>query len=146
MTDRIDALKTLHTSLVDSRNGYDEAVKQSKGEGLEPLFRGMIELRNSAASELAPHLVALGETPDADGSFMSTVHRTVIDVRSYVTGLDESVLPSLISGEERILGYYDDALAASSPENVEHSALVEQRAKLVAKIDEMHRMKARAAA
>ncbi|MGQ0456981.1 MAG: ferritin-like domain-containing protein [Hyphomicrobium sp.] len=146
MSDRIDALKALHTSLVDSRNGYDEAVKQSNGEGLEPLFRSMIELRDAASSELAQQLTSLGETPDADGSFMSTVHRTVIDIRSYVTGLDASVLPSLISGEERILASYDDALAKSAAGNPEHAALVEQRAKLIAKIDQMKRMNAKAAA
>jgi uncharacterized protein (TIGR02284 family) len=103
-------------------------------------------LRNAAAAEIAGPLTSLGEKPDADGSFMSTVHRTVIDVRSYVTGLDESVLPSLISGEERILGYYDDALTKSAAGNPEYAILVDQRAKLIAKIDEMRRMKARAEA
>lgn len=146
MSDRIDALKTLHTSLIDSRNGYDEAVKQSDGEGLEPLFRSMIDMRSAASSELATQLTSLGEKPDADGSFMSTVHRTVIDIRSYVTGLDESVLPSLISGEERILGYYDDALSKTAAGNPEHAVMVDQRAKLIAKIDEMKRMNSRAAA
>ncbi len=146
MTDRTDALKTLHTSLIDSRNGYDEAVKQAAGEGLTPLFQDMIALRTNAANELATHLLSLGEKADADGSFMSTVHRTVIDLRSYITGLDANVLPALISGEERIVGYYDAALEASAPADPEYAVLIDQRDALKVKIRDMEVMHARAAA
>ena len=40
MTEHADALKTLHTSLIDSRNGYEEALEDAEGKGLTPLFRG----------------------------------------------------------------------------------------------------------
>lgn len=146
MSERSDTLKSLHTMLIDSRNGYDEAVKQSDGKSLTPLFREMITLRDKAAGALAIQLTALGENPDADGSFMSTVHRTVIDVRSYLTGLDESILPSLISGEERIIEKYDDAINESSPANPEYAVLVAQRDELRAKVNEMQSMQSRSAA
>jgi uncharacterized protein (TIGR02284 family) len=110
MTEHVDALKSLHTSLIDSRNGYEEALEDSEGKGLAPLFRKMVELHDRHATELAERLSALGEEADEDGSFMSTVHRTVISIRSILTGLDESILPGLIDGEERNLRAYDEAI------------------------------------
>ena len=77
---------------------------------------------------------------------MSTVHRTVIDLRSYITGLDANVLPALINGEERIIGYYDAALEASAPADPEYATLIDQRDALKLKIRDMEVMRARAAA
>jgi uncharacterized protein (TIGR02284 family) len=141
MTDHVDSLKSLHTALVDSRNGYEEALEDAEGKGLTPLFRDMIALRNKHAAELAEHLRALGEKVDNEGSFMSTVHRTVISIRSVLTGLDDSILPGLIDGEERIIGYYDEAIA----ESPEYDTLVRQREAVSAKVAEMRARNERAA-
>lgn len=78
---------------------------------MSPLFRDMIAVHERNASQLAGELMNAGEKPDADGSFMSTVHKTIMEVRSLFGGLDESVLPGLIDGETRNLAKYDDALA-----------------------------------
>jgi len=141
MTDHVDSLKSLHTALVDSRNGYEEALEDAEGKGLTPLFRDMIALRNKHAAEIAEHLRALGEKVDNEGSFMSTVHRTVISIRSVLTGLDDSILPGLIDGEERIIGYYDEAIA----ESPEYDTLVRQREAVSAKVAEMRARNERAA-
>jgi uncharacterized protein (TIGR02284 family) len=145
MSEHIEALKSLHTALIDSRNGYEEALEDAEGKGLTPLFRDMIALRNRDADEIAGHLTALGQSVDEKGSFMSTVHRTVISVRSVITGLDESILPALIDGEERILEFYDEALAAASPRSAEHGMLIKQREALARKIGEMQRRSEQAA-
>lgn len=47
-------------------------------------------------------LLARGESPDESGSVLSLVHKTVISVRSALTGLDRSSLTSFMDGEERI--------------------------------------------
>ena len=114
MSDRIDTFKSLHTALVDSRKGYEEALEDAEGKALTPLFRDMIALRLEHAAQLAALLQREGETVDDAGSFMAIVHRAVINIRSVITGLDESILPGLIDGEERILGYYDEALKEAS--------------------------------
>ncbi len=145
MTDHADALKSLHTALVDSRNGYEEAVEDAEGKGLTPLFREMIALRTEHAAALAQHLRAMGEKVDSKGSFMSTVHRAVISIRSVITGLDESVLPGLIDGEERIVGYYDEAIAESPNVSPEHGTLVKQRDVVLRKIAEMKHRRDQAA-
>ena len=56
MTDHIEALKGLRTSLIDSRNGYQEALDDAEGKGLTPLFRDMIALRSNDIDGLAPFL------------------------------------------------------------------------------------------
>jgi len=135
MADRIDALKSLHTALIDSRKGYEEALEDAEGKGLTPLFREMVAMRVEHADQLAGLLTAAGEKVDGDGSFMALVHRAVISVRAAVTGLDESILPGLIDGEERIRGYYDDALKEARPSELD--VLKAQRRAVDRKIENM---------
>jgi uncharacterized protein (TIGR02284 family) len=143
MTEYRDALSTLHTTLVDSRNGYEEALKDAGKSGLVTLFEEMVALRQQASVELEPLLLRSGATPDADGSFMSTVHRTIISFQSMLTDLDETVLPGFIDGEKRVLGYYDDAISIA-PE-ADRQVLVRQRADLSDRIEEMERRRSKAA-
>lgn len=143
-SDQVDALTSLHTALVDSRNGYQEALDDAEGKGLSGLFRDMIDMRERDAAELAALLASMGHTPDRDGSFMSTVHRTVIKVRSLFTELDERILPGLIDGEERILGYYDEACEAAAG-NPYRAALDEQRQRLRRTIEQMRMLQAQSA-
>jgi uncharacterized protein (TIGR02284 family) len=143
--DQIDQLKSLHTASIDARNGYQEALEDAEGRGLTPLFRDMIAVHDRHASELGTALTAAGQKPDNGGSFMSTVHRTIMSVRSLFDGLDESVLPGLIDGEERNVGKYDDAMKLGFPASLS-SHLTTQRAELVEKIAAMKAWKASAQA
>lgn len=141
--DQIDHLKSLHTAAIDARNGYQEALEDAEGRGLTPLFRDMIAVHDGHASELGTALTWSGQKPDDGGSFMSTVHRTIMSVRSLFDGLDESVLPGLIDGEERNVGKYDDALKLGFPSALS-GQLTTQRAELVEKIATMKARKAQA--
>jgi len=136
----MDELKTLHTSAVDARNGYREALKEAEGKGMSPLFADMIKVHDGHASQLAGLLAKAGEEAGS-GSFMSTVHETIMDVRALFSGLDESVLPGLIDGERRNISKYDDAINGSLP-GPERAALEQQRTELQAKVTEMESMKA----
>ncbi|MGQ0672075.1 MAG: ferritin-like domain-containing protein [Hyphomicrobium sp.] len=138
---QIEALKSLHTILIDSRNGYDEAVKDAEGKGLTPLFREMRELRSRHADEVTRYLTAAGQAADPSGSFMSSVHRAVISVRAALTGLGDSVLPGLIDGEERIISAYDDTTKLLTPGSDMHQTLLEQRQTVADKIADMRRRK-----
>lgn len=143
MADHIEHMKSLHTTIVDARNGYEEALKDAEGKGLTPLFRDMIALHQSHAEALAADLARHGEKVDDKGSFLSTIHRTVISIRSLFGGLDESILPGLIDGEARVVSYYDEALTDCPP--TETATLAKQRAELQAKIDQMEKQKSLAA-
>jgi uncharacterized protein (TIGR02284 family) len=139
--DTLDHLKTLHTSAVDARNGYEEALEDAEGKGMTPLFRDMIALHDANAEELAGELINAGEKADDEGSFMSIVHQTIMSVRSLFNGLDGSVLPGLIDGEKRNVGKYDDALKAI-PMSPITTLLTAQRAKIQQKIAAMEAKKA----
>lgn len=144
MAEHIDNLKSLHTILIDSKHGYEEALADAEGHGMTQLFRDMISLRIKDGDEIATELVTLGERPDESGSFMTTVNRAIISLRSLFGGLDESVLPGLIDGERRIVTYYDSALetAASS---VDREILTRQRQNLLKVIADMESKNALAA-
>lgn len=134
-----DSLKKLHTDLVDNRNGYEEAVKDAEPP-LKAFFAEMVALKEKDHAELHGALSRLGEKPDEDGSFMSTVHKTVISVRAAVTGLGTNALSSFVMGEEQIVDAYDTALKdfASDPEIV--ATLTRQKATLLTKIAQMRQM------
>jgi hypothetical protein len=61
----------------------------------------------------------------------------VISIRSLFSGVNESMLPGLIDGEQRIIGYYDEALAAAPVDGPERALLMHQRTALEAKIAEL---------
>lgn len=143
MSERTDALAALHTTLVDSRNGYEEALKDAGRNGLLSLFESMIALRQTAIVELEPLVRQAGAEPDTDGSFMSTVHRTVISLQSMLTGLDEAAMPGFIDGEKRILESYDAAIRHNTGEAL--AVLERQRAAVSERIAEMERRREKAA-
>jgi uncharacterized protein (TIGR02284 family) len=110
MADIKDGLTSLYTRAVDARRGYEEALEQAHGHGLTSLFQDMIATHTTNATELSGHLKALGEQPDPGGSFMGTVHSTIMDIRGLFGGLGESVLPGLIDGEQRNVARYNEVL------------------------------------
>ncbi|ABE40999.1 PA2169 family four-helix-bundle protein [Rhodopseudomonas pseudopalustris] len=140
--DILDHLKTLHTSAIDARNGYEEALEDAEGKGLTSLFRDMIALHHANSEELGGLLINAGEEADDSGSFMSVVHRTIMSVRSLFDGLDGSVLPGLIDGEKRNIERYDTAIQASSSTPAIVGTLTAQRNKIREKIELMQQQNA----
>jgi uncharacterized protein (TIGR02284 family) len=140
----LDHLKSLHTGAIDARNGYEEALKDAEGHGLTPLFREMISLHAQNASELGSQLASAGEQPDNDGSFMSTIHRTIMSIRGLFGGLGESVLPGLIDGEKRNINAYDEALKLPNEPAEVQSILSRQRDRLQTALTKMQRERATA--
>jgi uncharacterized protein (TIGR02284 family) len=133
-----DELKKLHTAAIDARNGYEEALEDAKGRGLTGLFREMIELHARNAVELEEALDEAGLDVAQHGSLLGVVHKTIMSVRSLFGGLDESVLPGLIDGEERNLKRYDDALAVAGDGGGSlRTLLVTQRDRIAAKVAAM---------
>jgi uncharacterized protein (TIGR02284 family) len=144
MSEYSNSLKSLHTILIDSRNGYQEALKDAEGRGLTPLFNDMIALREKDSTEIGVLLASAGETAQPDGSFMTAVNRTIISIRSMFGELDERILPGLIDGEKRILSYYDDALKAGG-DTSSVATLVSQRQNLAQIVGRMEAQSAAAA-
>ena len=140
--DILDHLKSLHTSAIDARNGYQEALKQADGKRMTPLFREMMELHERNAAELARALARDNEVADEKGSFMTVVHETIMDVQAMFNGLEESVLPGLIDGEKRNVSKYDDAILSARTRPIIANFLATQRDSIVKKIAAMEAQKA----
>ena len=116
--DLLDHLKSLHTGAIDAKSGYDRALEDAdRGKDLTGVFRDLSALHATNASELAALIAASGGKPDSSGSFMSTIHRTIMDIRSLLGGLDDSILPGLIDGEERNMRAYDEAQGLAQPDS-----------------------------
>lgn len=140
----VDAIKKLHTSMIDTRDGYEKARTEAEEPEVKALFDEMLALRHKHHEQLHRVLTAMGEEPDESGSFMSSVHRTVIAVRSAVKGVDRDALSSFASGEENIVKEYDDALGQDDIHAETTDLLTRQKAALLAKIDQMKAMASRA--
>lgn len=136
MTDN-SSLKSLHTALIDARKGYETALKDAEEGEMKALFRKMIAQHEAAHREVHRLLTSRGETPDDDGSFMSTVHKTVISVRAAVSGLGRNALSSFADGEERIVETYDEAIAENAGNTEAAKTLKAQRSALRDRIGEM---------
>jgi uncharacterized protein (TIGR02284 family) len=104
------SVASLHTALIDALKGYEEAIQDAEQPELRMVFRRLRLVHEKAHAELHHLLLARGMKPDERGAFMSTVHKTIISVRSAVTGLDEASLSAFADGEERIVGQYNSAI------------------------------------
>lgn len=106
-----DALASLHRRSVDNVAGFAAMVSRA-----EPSFRDVPQkfhdLHQRHASALAQMLQGRGLEPDADGSFMATVNRVVVSVRSLFDDIDADVMQQIRSGEEWTLDAFDSAIAA----------------------------------
>ena len=132
-----DHLKALHTALIDTKNGYEEAVKDADQSDAARMFRDMLSLHSRDHEEVHALLVAAGDAPDESGSFMSTIHETVIKVRSAVTGLGTNAMSAFVSGEEMLVSKYDEALTEASGDQHRQSILQRQKMALSENINRM---------
>ncbi len=139
-----DALKKLHTAMLDTRQGYEVAEREAETPALKTLFGQMIALRTKDHEAIHHALTQHGEKPDESGSFMATVHKTMTSARSAVTGIDANALSPFIKGEESILEEYDAAIKEASADSATREVLAGQRTALSAKIEEIKSMKASA--
>jgi hypothetical protein len=108
----IDALVTVQTRVVDAIAGFRTMLKHCEPE-IEEIVRDYLDTHERHDRQLSARLAALGNEPDADGSFFSTVQKAVVGVRAIFDFVDTDVLPQVVSGEERILSHYRDALDAA---------------------------------
>jgi hypothetical protein len=141
MSDQIDKVRSLHNVLIDSKNGYEQALEDAGKQGMTELFQAMIKLRSddiAAVGKLLPPEVAASN----DGTVLTVVHKTIMTVMSLFNGLNEKILPGLIDGEKRIVSYYDDALTVADGKSKD--VLTSRRALAQQKIEEMERLVAQA--
>ncbi|WP_306118841.1 MULTISPECIES: DUF2383 domain-containing protein [unclassified Roseitalea] len=139
LSDKLTALATLQTRHVDAAKGYEEAAKRDEGE-IAAVCQSLAELHNEQAETLSRILIANGGEPDADGSWLSLVHRSVLTVRDWADRLDQDMLNGFIDGEKRILEQFDTVLDQTGWSDDERRQLVAQRDRIEAEIGRLRWM------
>lgn len=141
-TESTEALVTLQARLVDAGEGNAEGARHANDPTMTGVFQELRAMHATHASALSAALMARGVEPDADGSFLQQVHKSIISVRAAIGALGEGAMPGVRDGEERILALYDDTLN-QAPGDAEVVALLKtQRREVRDAIDRMRALEA----
>ena len=118
--DTISVLNNLIETCKDGQNGFQTAAEGVKNSELKTLFNKYSQQRAQFAAELQGEVRRLGGDPEKAGSVVATLHRGWINIKSAVTGEDESaVLAECERGEDSAVSNYQDALKANLPADVQ---------------------------
>ena len=120
--DKDDVIATLNDLIETSRDGEEgfrtcaDAVKSIQ---LKETFRQAAGRCAQAVSELQAKVRSLGGDPERRGSVSGSLHRAWVDLKSRITGMDETaVLAECERGEEVAQRTYQDALSKDLPADV----------------------------
>ena len=120
--DKDDVIATLNDLIETSRDGEEgfrtcaDAVKSIQ---LKETFRQAASRCAQAVSELQAKVRSLGGDPERRGSVSGSLHRAWVDLKSRITGMDETaVLAECERGEEVAQRTYQDALSKDLPADV----------------------------
>ena len=128
------ALSRLTTDIADIIKGYEVMEERADGE-LRPVAQRLHALHETHAAELMTAMEEMGGHPEDTGSMMGAVHQAVATGRDWFDALDRSAIPQIVTGEDRLLTSYDDALDAAELRPDLQKMLLDQRAALKAQID-----------
>ncbi len=124
----ISVLNNLIETCKDGQNGFQTAAEGVKRSDLKSLFGQYAQQRAQFAGELQSEVLRLGSDPEKTGSVAATLHRGWINIKSTVTGEDETaVIAECERGEDSAVANYKDALAdANLPADIR--SIVERQA------------------
>jgi uncharacterized protein (TIGR02284 family) len=112
----ISTLNGLIQTCKDGQEGFKEAAEGIERSDLKSLFYEFSQQRAQFAGELQSLVQTLGGDPEDSGSFSGALHRGWINIKSAVTGKDEtSILNECERGEDAAKNAYKDALKEPLP-------------------------------
>lgn len=107
--DALEELSTVHTRIVDAIAGYRTMHEKSEPR-FQTVVSDLITTHEKHRDELGALLARHGRTPDAEGSFMSKIHETVVKARALFGEIDEDAAGQIVRVEEWIIDGYGEAL------------------------------------
>ena len=116
----ITLLNDLIETCKDGQDGFKTSAENVERSDLKTLFYDLSQQRAKFAGELQTLVRELGGDPETAGSVSATLHRGWINIKSVVTGNDDSaILNEAERGEDAAKKAYNNALAESLPANVQ---------------------------
>lgn len=128
--DVISTLNSLIETNKDGQNGFKEAAEGVQNSEIKSAFYEYSQQRSQFAGELQNAVRELGGDPEEAGSISAAIHRGWINIKSAVTGQDDTaILNEAERGEDVAKAAYKTALEAELPANVR--AIVERQSTAV---------------
>lgn len=118
-SDAVSALNNLIETCKDGQNGFQEAAEGVQNSNLKTLFYEYSQQRAKFAGELQSLVREIGGDPENAGSVAASLHRGWINIKSAVTGQDDTaILAECERGEDVAKKAYEDAGKMNLPANV----------------------------
>ncbi len=115
----ISTLNNLIETCKDGQEGFKDAAEGVENSQLKTVFYDYSQQRARFAGELQELVRSFGEEPEDSASFTGSIHRGWINIKSAVTGQDETaILNECERGEDVAVKEYKQALDEELPENV----------------------------
>ncbi len=115
----ISTLNNLIETCKDGQEGFKSASEGVKHGELKTLFSTYSQQRSQFAGDLQNEVLRLGGDPEKTGSAAASLHRGWLDIKSAVTGQDDtSILAECERGEDSAVSNYKDALAENLPADI----------------------------
>lgn len=110
----ISTLNNLIETCKDGQNGFQTAAEGIERADIKSVFYEYSKQRAQFAGELQSLVKELGGDPEESGSLAASVHRGFINIKSVVTGKDETaILEECERGEDIAVKAYKDAMEAN---------------------------------
>ena len=124
--DVISTLNNLIETCKDGQEGFQQAAEGVQNSQLKTLFYEFGQQRAQFAGELQALVRELGGDPETSASTAGALHRGWINIKSAITGQDDSaILNECERGEDVAKNAYKDALEENLPANV--SSIVQEQ-------------------
>ena len=118
----ISTLNNLIETCKDGQEGFKDAAEGVENAELKKSFYEYSQQRSQFAGELQNLVRELGGDPEDSASFTGSLHRGWINIKSAVTGQDETaILNECERGEDVAKDQYQKALEQNLPANVEET-------------------------
>lgn len=117
--DVISTVNGLIQTCKDGQEGFKHAAEGVQNSDLKTFFYELGQQRSQFAGQLQELVRELGGDPENSGSFSGVLHRGWLDIKSIVTGKDDSaILNECERGEDIAKNAYKDALEQPLPADV----------------------------
>ncbi len=124
--DVISTLNNLIETCKDGQNGFQTAAEGVERSDLKSLFYELGQQRSQFTGELQTLVRELGGDPENTGSTSAALHRGWINIKSLVTGKDETaILNEAERGEDVAKAAFEKATQMNLPANV--ASVVQQQ-------------------